>query len=109
MYGFKALSYLGQPWFRKEKSYTFRPLAIWCRKEMGKRFLFSAFPREEEGKILTREIAENAEEKGLKFFLNNYTIFAISIDFALIGFPRKTSNNPEMRFFLLCVLRVLGG
>jgi len=52
--------------------------------------------------------AENAEKKGLKFFLNNYTTSAISIGFALSGFPRKTANTAEMRFFLLCVLRVLG-
>jgi hypothetical protein len=42
--------------------------------------------------------AENAEKKGLKFFLNNYTICAISIGFALSGFPRKISNTAEMRF-----------
>ena len=65
---------------------------------MRPRFLFSAFPRGEKGKILTREVAENAEKKGLKFFLNNYTISAISIGFELSGFPRKTSNAVEMRF-----------
>jgi hypothetical protein len=65
---------------------------------MRPRFPFSAFHRGEEGKILTREIAENADKKGLKFFLNNYTISAISIGFALSGFQRKTSNTAEMRF-----------
>jgi hypothetical protein len=61
-------------------------------------FLFSAFPRGEKGKILTLEKAENVEKKGLKFFLSNYTICAISIGFVLSGFPRKTSNTAEMRF-----------
>jgi hypothetical protein len=42
--------------------------------------------------------AQRAPRKGLKNFLNNYTISAISIGFTLSRFPRKTSNTAEMRF-----------
>jgi hypothetical protein len=44
--------------------------------------------------------SESAKKKGLKFFLNNYNIFAISIGFALSGFPQKTSNTAEMEFWI---------
>ena len=94
----RVRSFPGQPWCMREGFCTFRPLATQGKGKMGQRFLFSDFPKGEKGKILTAEIAENAEKKGLKFFLNNYTIFAISIGFALSGFPRKTSNTAEMRF-----------
>jgi len=67
----------------REKFCTFLPLATRDKRKMGQRFLFSAFPKGEKGKVLTRKIAEKAENKRLKFFLNNYTISAISIGFAL--------------------------
>jgi hypothetical protein len=65
--------------------------------------------RHKKSKILTAEAAESAAKKGLNLVSNSYIIWAISIGFALTGFPRKTSNTTEMRFFLLCVLRVLCG
>jgi hypothetical protein len=67
----------------REKSCTFLPLATRDKGKVGQGFLFSAFPKGEKGKVLPRKIAEKAEKKGLKFFLNNYTISAISIGFAL--------------------------
>jgi len=61
--------------------------------------LFSDFLKGEKGKVLTRKIAEKAEKKELNIFLNNYTIPAISIGFALRRIVHaKAPRSPRRDF-----------
>jgi len=81
----------------KEGFCTFLHLATRGKGQRGPRYLSNAFPKDEKDKTCTGDTEEDAGKKELKFSSINYTISAISIGFALSGFPRKTANNAEMR------------
>jgi len=63
--------------------------------EKGPRYLFNAFPKDEKDKTCSGDVEGSTEKKGLKFSLIDYIISAISMGFALNGFPRKTSKGAE--------------
>ena len=79
--------------------YTCQHSVIMGGKMTTPRCPSSAFLKGEKGKVLTRKIAEKAEKKELNIFLNNYTIPAISIGFALRRIVHaKAPRSPRRDF-----------